>query len=298
LFCLDNSGWGVWYEGQKKAKHAEHVHVLRWYEFVRMSVVGDELQGEGKEKANDSRSVGVGVSANVNSKTGAQGGFDLGLVGAEMGKVVTRFPPEPSGYLHIGHAKAALLNSYFATHFKGQMILRFDDTNPSKEKDEYVDAIMLDLKTLGISWNRLTYTSDYFDELQKWAQKLLEIGQGYIDDTPVEKLRDNRFEGIESPGRNNTLEQNMVLWKEMLAGSEIGQKCVLRAKIDMQAKNKVKRTLKGLHSFCFFFYKKNRFCVILLYIVAIQLHITEQAASTRHIRCTTLQSQLWTVWKA
>ena len=94
------------------------------------------------------------------------GNFDaLELPGASMGNVVTRFPPEPSGYLHIGHAKAALLNGHYAERFKGKMIVRFDDTNPSKEKNEYVEAIMQDLGTLGIKASRVTYTSDYFDKL-------------------------------------------------------------------------------------------------------------------------------------
>jgi glutamyl-tRNA synthetase len=99
---------------------------------------------------------------------GALGNFDnLELPGASEGNVVTRFPPEPSGYLHIGHAKAALLNNHYASRFKGKMIVRFDDTNPVKEKVEYVDAIIQDLGTLGVKPSRVTYTSDYFDQLLK-----------------------------------------------------------------------------------------------------------------------------------
>jgi len=93
------------------------------------------------------------------------------LQNAEMGKVVTRFPPEPSGYLHIGHCKAALLNYHYAKMFKGKMILRFDDTNPSKEKEEFVQSITEDLKTMKISWDQLSHTSDYFDTLQAMMEK-------------------------------------------------------------------------------------------------------------------------------
>ena len=111
------------------------------------------------------------------------------LKNAVEGKVVTRFPPEPSGYLHIGHCKAALLNYHYAKMYKGNMILRFDDTNPTKEKNEYVEAIIEDLKTLGINYSRLTYTSDYFPKIFELLRGLIEKGLAYVDNTPVEKMR-------------------------------------------------------------------------------------------------------------
>ena len=101
----------------------------------------------------------------------------------------TRFPPEPSGFLHIGHAKAALLNEYFARTYAGRLIVRFDDTNPAKENEDFVQNIMLDIATLGIKPDVVTYTSDHFEPLLKMGRKLLEEGKAYVDDTPVDKMR-------------------------------------------------------------------------------------------------------------
>lgn len=109
------------------------------------------------------------------------------LKGAKEGEVVTRFPPEPSGYLHIGHAKAALINYHYSQIYKGKMIFRIDDTNVDKEKDEYVESIIEDLKTLGVKWHAdITHTSDHFDYLQAMAEELIKEGNGYCDPTPVE----------------------------------------------------------------------------------------------------------------
>nr|PVC49540.1 glutamyl-tRNA synthetase [Theileria orientalis] len=163
------------------------------------------------------------------------------LKGAEEGCVVTRFPPEPSGYLHIGHAKAAMLNYYFAQKYKGRMLVRFDDTNPSKEKDEYVDSIMEDLKSLNIKYDELSYTSDYFDVFQEYAVKLIKKGVVYCDDTDVETMRKQRGEGIESEARNNTIEKNLELFEEMIKGTPVGVKNCVRAKMDMKNKNKCLR---------------------------------------------------------
>lgn len=116
------------------------------------------------------------------------GKFEGVLPNAEMGKVVTRFPPEPSGYLHIGHIKAAMLNFHYAKMYQGQMILRFDDTNPAKENEEYVDNIKKDLARLEIIPDRITHTSDYFDYFQDQMTKLIEAGNAYCDNTPVEQV--------------------------------------------------------------------------------------------------------------
>eukprot|EP00823_Brevimastigomonas_motovehiculus_P007166 TRINITY_DN6170_c0_g1_i1.p1 TRINITY_DN6170_c0_g1~~TRINITY_DN6170_c0_g1_i1.p1 ORF type:complete len:759 (-),score=177.88 TRINITY_DN6170_c0_g1_i1:124-2400(-) len=172
------------------------------------------------------------------AKASQAGSFKVHLEGAEMGKMVTRFPPEPSGYLHIGHAKAALLNDTFARMYNGKLILRFDDTNPGKEKQEFVDNIYKDLKTLGVKWDVLTHTSDNFPLYMQFAEKLIKQGDAYVDNTPVKIMREERKKGTESKCRSQSVEENLRLWKEMQAASEEGKKCVLRAKISMDAQNK------------------------------------------------------------
>jgi glutamyl-tRNA synthetase len=158
-----------------------------------------------------------------------------------VGKVITRFPPEPSGFLHIGHAKAALLNSYYAREYGGELILRFDDTNPAKEKDEFVDSITEDLHTLGISFDKLTWTSNYFDQIISYGREMIEKGLAYVDDTPVDQMRDERMKGIESRARSNSVEENLSLYQHMIDGTSTGLKCCVRAKIDMSAANKCMR---------------------------------------------------------
>ncbi len=140
------------------------------------------------------------------------------LKNAVEGKVVTRFPPEPSGYLHIGHCKAALLNYHYAKMYKGNMILRFDDTNPTKEKNEYVEAIIEDLKTLGVQYYKLTYTSDYFIKIFELLRELIQKGLAYVDNTPVDKMREERTKKIESATRNFTVEQNLEIFEKLLVG--------------------------------------------------------------------------------
>lgn len=165
------------------------------------------------------------------------GSFDIDLEGAEMGKVCTRFPPEPSGFLHIGHAKAALLNQYFARHYKGKLIIRFDDTNPSKEKDDFVEAIMNDCKTLGLDPDVITYTSDSFPQILELIEKLIKQGHVYIDDTPMEQMREERTARVESKARSQPVEENQRLWKEMLDATEKGLECAARFKMDMKSDN-------------------------------------------------------------
>ena len=134
-----------------------------------------------------------------------------------------------------------LLNDTIAKKFGGQMILRFDDTNPAKEKEEYVDSILADLHTLGVSWVRLTHTSDYFDLIMEYGRQMLREAKAYVDDTPVEQMRKERMDGIESKSRSRTVEENLRLFDEMEKGSEAGVKCCVRAKIDMKAGNKAMR---------------------------------------------------------
>ncbi|KAK4621471.1 putative glutamate--tRNA ligase, cytoplasmic [Fulvia fulva] len=163
--------------------------------------------------------------------------YDIGLPDVEKG-VVTRFPPEPSGYLHIGHAKAALLNDYFAhKKYNGKMIVRFDDTNPSKEKQEFEDSILKDCELLGVKPDQVTYTSDYFEDLHKQAVEMIKAGNAYADNTPQEQLREERMQRIESSHRNDSIDDNLAHFEEMKKGTEEGTKWYIRAKIDMSSNN-------------------------------------------------------------
>ncbi|KAL3993914.1 proline--tRNA ligase [Acanthocheilonema viteae] len=159
------------------------------------------------------------------------------LPGAEKGKVVVRFPPEASGYLHIGHAKAALLNQYYQQTFEGKLIMRFDDTNPAKENAHFEQVILDDLKMLEVKPDRWTHTSDHFDLILEMCERLLQEGKAYVDDTDAELMRKEREERKESRCRNNTPEQNLALWEEMKKATIKGQKCCVRIKIDMQNNN-------------------------------------------------------------
>jgi glutaminyl-tRNA synthetase len=157
------------------------------------------------------------------------------------GRVQTRFPPEPNGYLHIGHAKAICLDFGLADEFGGHTNLRFDDTNPEKEETEYVDSIMEDVKWLGFHWDGLFYASDYFDQLYEWALKLIQDGKAYVDDLSAEEIRKYRGTltepGKDSPHRNRSVEENLDLFQRMKAGEFPDGSRVLRAKIDMAAPN-------------------------------------------------------------
>ena len=178
-------------------------------------------------------------AAKLRERKKDQGSFEIDLPGARMGAVVTRFPPEPSGYLHIGHAKAAMLNEYFARHYQGKLILRFDDTNPSKEKDEFESSILEDLGVLGIRPDLQTHTSDYFDRLADIARQLIAEGKAYADNTPKEKMSQERFEGIPSACRDLPPAQSLAIFEAMQQGQQTDW-CI-RAKIDMSAPNKALR---------------------------------------------------------
>jgi glutaminyl-tRNA synthetase len=156
--------------------------------------------------------------------------------------VVTRFPPEPNGYLHIGHAKAICLNFGVAQEFGGRCHLRFDDTNPTKEEQEYIDAIERDVRWLGFDWgSHLYHASDYFEQLYKWAEHLIRTGNAYVDDQSREEMRANRGTltepGRNSPWRERTMEENLDLFRRMRAGEFPNGARVLRAKIDMASGN-------------------------------------------------------------
>src|SRR5437667_4899574 len=157
------------------------------------------------------------------------------------GRVQTRFPPEPNGYLHIGHAKAICLDFGLADEFGGKTNLRFDDTNPSKEETEYVDSIMEDVEWLGFHWDGLFYASDYFDQLYQWAVQLIKDGKAYVDDLSADEIREYRGTltepGKDSPYRNRPVEESLDLFERMKKGEFPDGARVLRAKIDMASPN-------------------------------------------------------------
>jgi glutaminyl-tRNA synthetase len=156
-------------------------------------------------------------------------------------QIQTRFPPEPNGYLHIGHAKAICIDFGLADEFGGKTNLRFDDTNPGKEEQEYVDSIQKDVRWLGFEWDRLCYASDYFGQLYEWAVQLIKAGKAYVDDLTADEIRQHRGTLIEpgqdSPYRNRTIEENLDLFTRMKAGEFPDGSRVLRAKIDMTSPN-------------------------------------------------------------
>ncbi|NYS42552.1 glutamine--tRNA ligase, partial [Pseudomonas syringae pv. actinidiae] len=157
-------------------------------------------------------------------------------------KIITRFPPEPNGYLHIGHAKSICVNFGLANEFGGDTHLRFDDTNPAKEDQEYIDAIMSDVKWLGFEWaGEVRYASQYFDQLHDWAVELIKAGKAYVDDLTPEQAREYRGTltepGKNSPFRERSVEENLDLFARMKAGEFEDGARVLRAKIDMASPN-------------------------------------------------------------
>jgi glutaminyl-tRNA synthetase len=158
------------------------------------------------------------------------------------GRVHTRFPPEPNGYLHIGHAKAICISYGIAEEFGGRYNLRFDDTNPTKEDVEYVESIKEDIRWLGFDWEeRLFYASDYFDQLYEYAVQLIQKGKAYVCDLSAEEIRAYRGTltepGKDSPYRNRSVEENLDLFEHMRAGEFEDGSRVLRAKIDMASPN-------------------------------------------------------------
>jgi glutaminyl-tRNA synthetase len=156
-------------------------------------------------------------------------------------QIQTRFPPEPNGYLHIGHAKAICLDFGLADEFGGKTNLRFDDTNPEKEEQEYVDSIQKDVHWLGFDWERLCYASDYFLQLYEWALQLIKAGKAYVDDLTADEIRQHRGTltepGTDSPYRNRTVDENLDLFARMKSGEFPDGSRVLRAKIDMASPN-------------------------------------------------------------
>ncbi|XP_074846044.1 bifunctional glutamate/proline--tRNA ligase isoform X2 [Carettochelys insculpta] len=219
----DSSAWQEQLQ-QNKAP----VHAKRWYDFLEAQCT---FQSVGTRWA----------AASPKTKVAIEKKQDVGkfveLPGAEMGKVIVRFPPEASGYLHIGHAKAALLNQHYQVNFKGKLIMRFDDTNPEKEKEDFEKVILEDVAMLHIKPDQFTYTSDHFETIMKYAEKLIQEGKAYVDNTPAEQMKMEREQRIESKHRSNSVEKNLQMWEEMKKGTECGQTYCLRAKIDMNSNN-------------------------------------------------------------
>ncbi|XP_005483060.2 bifunctional glutamate/proline--tRNA ligase isoform X6 [Zonotrichia albicollis] len=219
---------GTWQEQLEQNKAP--VHAKRWYSFLE---VQRAFQSVGAKWAAGTTKVKM---ATEKEKKADVGKF-VELPGAEMGKVIVRFPPEASGYLHIGHAKAALLNQHYQVNFKGKLIMRFDDTNPEKEKEDFEKVILEDVAMLHIKPDQFTYTSDHFETIMKYAEKLILEGKAYVDDTPAEQMKAEREQRVESKHRNNCVNKNLQMWEEMKKGTEYGQTCCLRAKIDMSSNN-------------------------------------------------------------
>ncbi|KAJ4293422.1 glutamate--tRNA ligase [Kalmusia sp. IMI 367209] len=207
-------------------------NLCRWFRYIEEAYPQQAVLPERpKEKSKEEKQKDDGAN------------YDIGLqdVGDGTG-IVTRFPPEPSGYLHIGHAKAALLNDYFAHEkYKGTLILRFDDTNPTKEKQEFQDAIIEDLALMGIKADKLSYTSDYFDQLYEICVQMIKDGFAYADDTLQEKMRQERMDGIPSERRDAAVEDNLAHFEEMKKGTEEGLRWCIRAKLSVDDPNKAMR---------------------------------------------------------
>ena len=167
--------------------------------------------------------------------------IEADLASGKVDSVMTRFPPEPNGYLHLGHAKSICLNFGLAQRYGGKTNLRYDDTNPTKEDTEYVDSIKEDISWMGFKWDKELYASDYFDQLYEWAEQLIKDGLAYVDDQTQDEIRAGRgtvdTPGVESPWRNRSVEENLRLFRQMKEGKYAEGEKVLRAKIDMAHPN-------------------------------------------------------------
>ncbi|KAK4306721.1 hypothetical protein Pmani_021479 [Petrolisthes manimaculis] len=207
-------------------------HVLRWFNTMEVQMA-DYISGLPEELL---KYVSQGRSGQATIKL-EEGGKFVELPDAKMGEVVVRFPPEASGYLHIGHAKAALLNQYYQHAFKGKLVMRFDDTNPEKEKLDYEKVILEDLKLLDIKPDIFTHTSDHFEIMLGMCEKLIRERHAYCDDTDGETMKKEREERKESKNYNNSVEKNLSMWEEMKKGTKYGLTCCVRARIDMKSDN-------------------------------------------------------------
>ncbi|KAI0483267.1 glutamyl-tRNA synthetase [Xylariaceae sp. FL0804] len=207
-------------------------NVLRWYNYIEASIPWANETLTAITAASSKEKVAARAAA---SAAGASYNIDLPAV---SGPIVTRFPPEPSGYLHIGHAKAALLNDYFA-HLRpgGKLLCRFDDTNPSKEKMEFQDAILLDLKLMDITPAEITYSSDYFQQMHDYAVQLIKDGKAFADDSELGKGDEDRKNRLPSKRRDLSIEDTLARFEEMRSASEEGRRWAIRARIAYDSPN-------------------------------------------------------------
>ncbi|KAJ9264612.1 hypothetical protein DTO212C5_6994 [Paecilomyces variotii] len=218
--------------GVAAVKKGSFINLSRWFRFVEelcpwTSAAYEALNASARERKA------------AKSKEGAS--YDISLKNTEKG-VVTRFPPEPSGYLHIGHAKAALLNDYFAHEkYNGTLLVRFDDTNPSNEKQLFQDVILEDVALMGIKPDKVTFSSDYFDEMYQYCIQIIKDGNAYADDTDKETMAHQRMEGLPSKNRDASVEENLARFEEMKKGTEEGLRWCIRAKISVDNPNKAMR---------------------------------------------------------
>lgn len=244
LTTADIAVWGVLRANALMGsviKNEVYQNVSRWYNFLNTDARFEGAVEQMTKSVNEIRKAAKSAKSGGKKET-HKANFEIDLQGAKVGEVVTRFPPEPSGYLHIGHAKAAILNEYFAHAYKGKLIIRFDDTNPTKEKVEFQDSILEDLEMLGVKGDMITYSSDYFDKMYELAVQMIKNGDAYCDDTAIEKMREERMVGDKSARRDRSVEENLQIFtEEMKNGTEIGAKNCLRAKIDYAALNKTLR---------------------------------------------------------
>ncbi|KAG8529759.1 uncharacterized protein KY384_005240 [Bacidia gigantensis] len=233
--AADIAVWGV-IRGSKigysSMKKGAMLNVTRWYKFI------EEIC---PWIANAIHSANAQAQARTSAQSSKGASYGIGLPDTDKG-VVTRFPPEPSGYLHIGHVKAALLNDYFAhEEYRGTLLCRFDDTNPSKEREEFQNAIVADLALMGVRPDRTTFTSDYFDELYEYCIRLIKDGRAYGDDTEKEKMQHERWHGIKSERRDASVDQNLARFEEMKKGTDEGLRWCVRAKMSIDDPNKALR---------------------------------------------------------
>ena len=209
--------------------------LLRWYKMMSSK---PEVQTVLKSLPAESKVTPLALGdQSKDKKEESAGGKFIELPGAEEGNLIVRFPPEASGFLHVGHAKAALLNNYYKEAFKGKLIMRFDDTNPAKEKEEYEEVILEDLKLLQVKYDHFSRTSDHFETILMYCEKLLKEGKAYVDNTDAETMKAEREAKQNSKNRDNSVQQNLKMWDEMKRATDVGVKCAVRAKMDMQSPN-------------------------------------------------------------